>query len=84
MSDGLYAGLYLCGVAVLVDPVRRPTIGQAAARGALAALAYLVRPEGVGLAVVAALLLVGRGSSIRSDAGRRCSRRSRWRSLWRR
>ena len=60
MSDGLYAGLYLCGVAVLVDLVRRPTIGQAAV-GALSALAYLVRPEGVGLAIVAALLLVGRG-----------------------
>jgi len=61
MSDGLYAGLYLCGVAVLVGLVRRPTIGQAAACGALSALAYLVRPEGIGLAIVAALLLAGRG-----------------------
>ena len=61
MSDGLYAGLYLSGVAVLAGLVARPTIGQALACGALSAGAYLVRPEGVGLAIVAVFLLVARG-----------------------
>ncbi len=72
MSDGLYAGLYLAGIAVLVGLVRRPTIGQGLAFGTCSALAYLVRPEGVGLAIVAVLLLVARG------AGDRSMRRPAW------
>lgn len=66
MSDGLYAGLYLSGVAVLVGLVREPTVGRAVACGALSALAYGVRPEGIGLAIVAVLLLFARGMQDRA------------------
>lgn len=60
MSDGLYAGFYLLGFAALVPLVERPTIARGVACGACAAAAYLTRPEGVGLALVAIGLLVGR------------------------
>ncbi|MEM9175649.1 MAG: hypothetical protein AAGC67_10475 [Myxococcota bacterium] len=71
MSDGLYAGLYLSGIAVLVGLLARPTLGRAVACGGLSGAAYLVRPEGVGLALVAVVLLVARG--IQSRARRRAT-----------
>lgn len=69
MSDGLYAGLYLSGVAVLVGLLVRPSVGQAVACGLLSAAAYLVRPEGVGLAILAVLLLAARGLMDRGQLG---------------
>ncbi len=54
MSDGLYGGLFLLGFASLVAWQRNPTRLNALGVGVLAGLAYLVRPEGLGLLVVAA------------------------------
>ncbi len=58
MSDGLYTGLYLVGFAAMASVVTRPRVPTALACGAAAGLAYLTRPEGVGLVVCCALLLV--------------------------
>ena len=63
MSDGLYAGFYALGFAALVALIERPSAVRGGLVGACAALAYLVRPEGVGLAIVAALLLLLRALS---------------------
>ena len=57
MSDGLYTGLYLAGFAALARLAERPSRSAAVTCGALAALAYLVRPEGLGLVVIALVLL---------------------------
>jgi 4-amino-4-deoxy-L-arabinose transferase-like glycosyltransferase len=54
MSDGLYAGLFLLGFAALVAWQRAPGLASAVSTGVCAGLAYLVRPEGLGLLVVAA------------------------------
>ena len=56
MSDGLYGGFYLMGFAALAALVDRPRLPLALACGAAAGLAYLVRPEGVGLLVSAVVL----------------------------
>lgn len=61
MSDGLYAGLYLSGLAALAASLDRPSVWTGAACGAVSALAYLTRPEGVGLVIVALPLLLARG-----------------------
>jgi 4-amino-4-deoxy-L-arabinose transferase-like glycosyltransferase len=55
-SDGLYLALFLGSVACLWRALSRGSLPAAAAAGALAGLAYLTRPEGLGL-VLAALLL---------------------------
>ena len=57
MSDGLYAGLYLVGFAAMASLVTRPRPALAVACGVAAGLAYLTRPEGVGLVVSCELLL---------------------------
>ncbi len=57
MSDGLYAGLYLASFACLVELLERPSTGRGLAFGLLAGLAYLARPEGLGIVVVAIVLL---------------------------
>lgn len=57
MSDGLYAGFYLLGFAAMASLVEKPRLGAALGCGVFAGLAYLVRPEGVGLLVACGLLL---------------------------
>jgi hypothetical protein len=61
MSDGLYGGIFLVGVALVFRFLLRPTPGLGVAVGAVTGLAYLVRPEGVGLLGVALALLIVRG-----------------------
>ena len=56
MSDGLYAGLFLTGFAGIVAWRERPTVRAAMLAGGAAGLAYLARPEGLGLVVVAGLV----------------------------
>jgi hypothetical protein len=70
MSDGLYAGLYLAGFAVLVDWLERPYGVRALAFGALAGLAYLTRPEGLVLVVVAVVCMAWRAASTPDERGR--------------
>lgn len=59
-SDGLYAGLFLAGFALLVDLLERPSAARAAGFGVLSGLAYWTRPEGLVLAGVAVVCLLGR------------------------
>lgn len=75
MSDGLYAGLYLAGFAVLVDLLERPESFRAFAFGALVALAYWTRPEGLVLVVVAIVCVAWRVSTGPVERGRllRCA-----------
>ncbi|MHA7836511.1 MAG: glycosyltransferase family 39 protein [bacterium] len=54
MSDGLYAGLYLAGFAWLSRGDDRASLGWMGLAGAMAGLAYWVRPEGIGLLIVGA------------------------------
>ena len=61
MSDGLYSGLFLAGLVLLVRTVGGPSLAAAAGAGGLAGLAYWARPEGIGLLPVGVLLLVWRG-----------------------
>jgi len=67
MSDGLYAGFYLLGFAAMASLIARPRLGAAIATGSMAGLAYLVRPEGIGLIVVAGLLLSVRAAHDRRE-----------------
>ena len=60
MSDGLYVGLHLAGLAALVALLERPRAAAAIAFGCCTGLAYWTRPEGIALAVVAALVGLGR------------------------
>lgn len=71
MSDGLYLGFYLVGFAALVHWVERPRHLSAAVCGCAAGLAYLVRPEGVGLAILALILIGLRGVLVKE--GLRCA-----------
>jgi hypothetical protein len=57
MSDGLYLGLYLASFTALARLVERPTVTAAAAFGAFTVLAFLVRPEALGLLFLGGLLL---------------------------
>ncbi len=70
MSDGLYAGLYLAGFAVLVDWLERPDGVRAFAFGALAGLAFLTRPEGLVLVVVAFACIAWRAATAPVERGR--------------
>ncbi|MFO0687679.1 MAG: glycosyltransferase family 39 protein [Myxococcota bacterium] len=56
MSDGLYGGLFLAGLAALVELLERPSAVRAAAFGLIAGLAYWTRPEGLVLVVAAVVL----------------------------
>lgn len=62
MSDGLYAGFFLLGFAAMARTLASPGMRTGLVCGLLAGLAYLVRPEGLGLVVVALCLLIGVGS----------------------
>lgn len=53
-SDGLYAGCFLAGVWLAWRAVERRSIRLAAASGVASGLAYLTRPEGLGVALVLA------------------------------
>lgn len=53
-SDGLYAGLFLAGVWLAWRAFDRRSMASAAFCGVAAGLAYLTRPEGLGIAIVAA------------------------------
>jgi 4-amino-4-deoxy-L-arabinose transferase-like glycosyltransferase len=55
-SDGLYLALFLGSLACLWRALVRGSLPSAAASGALAGLAYLTRPEGLGLVLVAGVL----------------------------
>jgi hypothetical protein len=55
-SDGLYLALFLASVAALWGALRVGTPALAGWAGALAGLAYLTRPEGVGVALVGGAL----------------------------
>jgi len=64
-SEGLYFALFLGALAATWRALHRPAAGRAFAAGLLAGLAYLTRPEGLGVAVVGAgaaggLCLAGR------------------------
>lgn len=59
-SDGVYLGFFLLGVALLWRALERGTAATALATGAMSGLAYLTRPEGVGIVVVGVVLAVGR------------------------
>lgn len=52
-SDGVYLALFLGSVACLWRALSRGSLPAAAAAGALSGLAYLTRPEGLGLVLVA-------------------------------
>ncbi len=72
-SDGLYLALFLAGVALLWRALDSGRPGVAAPAGAASGLAYLARPEGLGLAVFAGVvgltrLASGRGSRRRGAA----------------
>jgi 4-amino-4-deoxy-L-arabinose transferase-like glycosyltransferase len=53
-SDGLYIALFLSAIALLWRSLCTPRVGLAAATGAVAGLAYLTRPEGLGVALAGA------------------------------
>jgi hypothetical protein len=72
MSDGLYAGLFMVGFAAMARGVRRPSVASAAGCGLAAGLAYLVRPEGVGL-LIAATVLFGVRCATRPGEQRRAA-----------
>ena len=61
MSDGLYAGFFTLGFAALAEWNKRPGVSMAIGCGLGAGLAYLVRPEGLGLCAVALLVFAMRG-----------------------
>lgn len=62
-SDGLYLGLFTAGLAAGWRAWRSGAPGWAAAAGVAAGLAYLTRPEGLGLALV--LVALGLASVLR-------------------
>jgi Dolichyl-phosphate-mannose-protein mannosyltransferase len=73
MSDGLYAGLYLTGFALLVSLLERPSIGFGLAFGLVAGLAFLARPEALVLVAGAALLFAWQAVT-EAEAARRRAR----------
>jgi hypothetical protein len=72
-SDGLYLGLFAAGLWMGWRAWRTGRAGWAAGAGAAAGLAYLTRPEGVGLALVLAglggLAVARRRWTVRAGAG---------------
>jgi hypothetical protein len=70
-SEGVYLALFVAGLAALLPAWRDGRAGLAALAGACAGLAYLTRPEGLGIA------LLGSGLAVeRALRGRWTSRRS--------
>jgi 4-amino-4-deoxy-L-arabinose transferase-like glycosyltransferase len=70
-SEGLYLALFLGAAAALWRALERGSARSAAAAGALSGLAYLTRPEGLGVALVGAALL-----GLRALRGRLAPRRA--------
>jgi len=63
-SDGLYLALFLAAAALLWCGLSRRSVALSAWAGAFSGLAYLTRPEGIGVAMIgvaAAFVLVVRG-----------------------
>jgi 4-amino-4-deoxy-L-arabinose transferase-like glycosyltransferase len=60
MSDGLYTGLYLAAFAAMAGLLERPTLGRAICFGLGGALAFLVRPEGLGVLGIGIGLVLAR------------------------
>lgn len=64
-SDGLSEGVYLCAVATAillsVRSVRRPSVGGFLLCGAAIGVSYLVRPEGLGVAVGTSAVIIWAG-----------------------
>ncbi len=56
-SDGLYMGFFVTGAALLWAAWEKQSLKFAGLTGVCAGLAYLVRPEGLGIVLVAGLLL---------------------------
>jgi 4-amino-4-deoxy-L-arabinose transferase-like glycosyltransferase len=52
-SDGVYMAFFLAGMWLAWRALRTRSLGSAAAAGIAAGLAYMTRPEGLGIAVVA-------------------------------
>ena len=69
-SDGLYLALFLCAVALLWKALRSGRYPVAAAAGAATGLAYLTRPEGIGVAVVGVVFCVAELARRRWSASR--------------
>jgi hypothetical protein len=67
-SDGLYLALFLGASAALWAALRNRAAAVAGWAGALSGLAYLVRPEGVGVALVGGAL--GGGRALRGGGAR--------------
>ena len=61
MSDGLYLALFLAGATSLWKGLRTGRARHAAAAGLFCGLAYLTRPEGLGIALAGGLLAAGGG-----------------------
>jgi 4-amino-4-deoxy-L-arabinose transferase-like glycosyltransferase len=59
-SEGLYFAFFLSAVALLWRALQKGRAARALAAGALIGLAYLVRPEGLGLLAVAAVFALRR------------------------
>jgi len=60
-SEGLYMALYLGAVAFAWRTIASPRLATAAAAGLFSGLAYLTRPEGLGVALVALGVLAAQG-----------------------
>lgn len=69
MSDGLYVGLFLAGLAALVELLERPSAARAATFGLIAGLAYWTRPEGLVLVVAAGVLFALRIATRPAERG---------------
>jgi hypothetical protein len=60
MSDGLYLGLFLASFAAMARMVEEPNTSAASSFAVFTVLAYLVRPEALGLMFAGALLVSAR------------------------
>jgi hypothetical protein len=67
-SDGLYLALFLAAAAVLWTALRKRLPARAACAGVLSGLAYLARPEGMGVAAIGGAL--GGFEALRGRGGR--------------
>ncbi len=70
LSDMVYLALFLLALAGMQRSVTRGEAGSAFAAGTATGLAYLTRPEGVGILIVGAVLLAGDVWQGRRRAGR--------------
>jgi 4-amino-4-deoxy-L-arabinose transferase-like glycosyltransferase len=61
MSEGIYTGLFLVAFLWLTRVLANPTLTRGIAMGVACGLAFLVRPEGLGLLPACVVLLAARG-----------------------